>query len=159
MLVIEVVRDISILVVGLGILYLLYPMISRSQMKNIPKRGKKKDGKFAILIPARDESRVIRGLLDSLKEQTEPVLFSDVYVIVETEKDPTVKICKEYHANVIYRRNLKQQRKGYALNDAIVELLKKQKKYPYSTLLYSKVFFENIIVTSCYINLFPILHG
>lgn len=129
MLVIEVVRDISILVVGLGILYLLYPMISRSQMKNIPKRGKKKDGKFAILIPARDESRVIRGLLDSLKEQTEPVLFSDVYVIVETEKDPTVKICKEYHANVIYRRNLKQQRKGYALNDAIVELLKKQKKY------------------------------
>ena len=86
MLVIEVVRDISILVVGLGILYLLYPMISRSQMKNIPKRGKKKDGKFAILIPARDESRVIRGLLDSLKEQTEPVLFSDVYVIVERRK-------------------------------------------------------------------------
>ena len=48
MLVIEVVRDISILVVGLGILYLLYPMISRSQMKNIPKRGKKKRGAWRI---------------------------------------------------------------------------------------------------------------
>ena len=129
MFVIVFVRNISILIVGLGILYLLYPMISRNQIKNLPKIGRKKEGKFAILIPARDESKVIRGILNSLKEQTDPVQFSDVYVIVETGEDPTVEICKEYHANIIYRRNLKQQRKGYALNAAIVELLKRQKRY------------------------------
>ena len=52
----------------------------------------KDDPLFAVLIPARDESLVISDLLDSLKKQTYKVKSSDIYIIVESEKDPTVMI-------------------------------------------------------------------
>ncbi len=74
---------------------------------------------FAILIPARDESCVISSLLESIRTQKRKVAMKDVYVIVERKDDPTVLICKKYHASVIYRQHLELQRKGYALDEAI----------------------------------------
>lgn len=95
---------------------------------------------IAILIPARDESAVIEGLLQSLAAQTvlktpqlasqnpqtsqhQPFSMRDVYVIVETENDPTVKICHRYGASVIFRTHPEKQRKGYALDEAIKQIL------------------------------------
>lgn len=107
--------------------------------------------KIAILIPARDESAVIEGLLKSLAQQTvlqpsqltnpelashpsyttstathrAPYTMRDIYVIVETDRDPTVKICREYGASVIVRPHPEKQRKGYALDEAIKQILAK----------------------------------
>lgn len=85
---------------------------------------------FAILIPARDESKVISNLLDSIKKQTFKIDPKDIYIIVESKKDKTVDIAKERNINIIYRKNLtNRRRKGYALDDAIKEILKRKKHY------------------------------
>ncbi len=79
--------------------------------------------RLAVLIPARYESAVIGGLLKSLTEQTIKVPMRDVYVIVESLDDPTVGICKEYGCKVILREHLELQRKGYALDEAVKQIL------------------------------------
>lgn len=81
---------------------------------------------FAVLIPARDESAVIEGLLKSLTQQKTPIAMSDVYVIVESETDPTVEICNKYGCSVIVREHLELQRKGYALDEAVKQILQKR---------------------------------
>ena len=91
---------------------------------------KKQPPHIAVLIAARDESRVIEGLLRSLKAQTVPLRPEDVYVIVETMEDPTVKICEKYHNSVIVRRHpANRQRKGYALDEAVKQILAANKHY------------------------------
>ena len=85
---------------------------------------------IAILIPARDESKVISNLLESIKKQTYKIDSKDIYIIVESKKDKTVEIAKERNINIIYRKNLtNRRRKGYALDDAIKEILKNKKHY------------------------------
>ena len=90
----------------------------------------KEEPTFAILIPARDESLVISNLLDSIKKQTFKIVSKNIYIIVESKKDKTVSIAKSRNINVIYRKNLtNRRRKGYALDDALKEILKKKKHY------------------------------
>ena len=85
---------------------------------------------IAVLIPARDESKVISNLLESIKKQTYKIDSKDIYIIVESKKDKTVEIAKERNINIIYRKNLtNRRRKGYALDDAIKEILKNKKHY------------------------------
>lgn len=83
---------------------------------------------FAVLIPARDESKVIEDLFKSLKDQTRPVDPSSVYVIVESKDDPTIALAKKYHYKTIIRTHPEKQRKGYALDEA-VSIILKQKQY------------------------------
>lgn len=81
-------------------------------------------GRLAVLIPARDESAVIEGLLASLAWQTVGLAMRDVYVIVEDAADETVKIAKHYGVSVVVRRHLAgRRRKGYALDEAVKQIL------------------------------------
>jgi len=124
------------------------PILGRQKLNLTPRDG---PHRIAVLIPARDESAVIEGLLKSLAEQTvlqpsqltnselasrpsyatsaaahrAPYTMRDVYVIVETDRDPTVKICRQYGASVIIRPHPEKQRKGYALDEAIKQILAK----------------------------------
>ncbi len=84
---------------------------------------------IAILIPARNESAVIEGLLKSILKQTVQVKMRSVYVIVETLEDPTIRICKKYGCSVIVREHLELQRKGYALDEAIRQILAAERHY------------------------------
>lgn len=96
---------------------------------NFPKR-EKINKKFCFLVPARYESKVITGLLESIKNQSFKINLKDVYVIVESKDDPTVKICNNMGVTVIVRKKLDgRRRKGYALDDAIKEILINNKKY------------------------------
>lgn len=88
--------------------------------------------KFAILIAARNESRVIRNILDSLRMQNYPKNLFDIYVIVEDELDPTVNIVNEYghRFKVVVRKNIENRRtKGFALDDAIKFIKDRRKQY------------------------------
>ena len=72
----------------------------------------KTNHKFAILIPARNESHVINNLLQSLQKQEYPKDKYDIYVIVESADDPTNEICKQYeNTQVFVRPNLDIKRK------------------------------------------------
>ncbi len=89
----------------------------------------KKKPKFCILIPARNESQVISGLLESIQKQTRKIPMKDVYVIVEQEDDPTVSIVSKWGGNVIVRKHLALKSKGYALSEGIAYLLENHLSY------------------------------
>ena len=83
----------------------------------------------AMIIPARDESKVIEGLLRSIQKQTQPISMKDVYIIVETLDDPTIQIANHYEAQILLRTNLELKRKGYALDEGIKQILKQGNHY------------------------------
>ncbi len=92
------------------------------------KKAKKKHT-HAILIPARNESKVIADLLTSIKKQKYPTRLIDTYVIVSDPKDPTVEICKKFkRVECIVRANPpKKDCKGFVLNDSFKYI---KDKYP-----------------------------
>lgn len=102
-------------------------LASRSAV--FPKKKSKQQHRYAILIPARDESKVIEALLISIEKQSMPVSSCDVYVIVEDKNDKTVEIVKKHKMQIVYRQDLTKKRKGYALDDAIQEIRKQEKQY------------------------------
>ena len=108
---------ICLIFIVVGIILLIFGNISIRKNKNDVVKNND-DYNFCVLIPARDESKVIEGLLKSL---TLSVNMQDVYVIVEDMSDKTVDICKKYNATVILRTT-KKQRKGYALDEAIKQI-------------------------------------
>ena len=105
-------------------------MISFISRKNCNKPKKRKcTHNFCVLIPARYESRVIEGLLKSIKNQSYKINMKDVYVVVESIKDETVNICKKYNTSVFVRKDLDLKRKGYALDEAVKYILSCNKNY------------------------------
>lgn len=119
----------------IGLMCLLYAVIlwryANAALKhnslNLEKRTAKP--KMAVLIPARYESAVISELLSSIAAQTVPIPMKDIYVIVEDLADLTVEICKKYGSSVILREHLELQRKGYALDEAVKQILRSGKHY------------------------------
>ncbi len=73
-----------------------------------------KKRRIALVIPARDESRVIGDLFASIKKQTYDRDFFDVNVIVKDINDPTVAMARAIGANVFVAEN--QNCKGDALD-------------------------------------------
>lgn len=103
-----------------------YLVMPRCYLKTKKYNNKKR---YCILIPARYESKVINNLLLSITKQTTKINPKDIYIIVESIKDKTVDIAKQYNMNIILRENPSLKRKGYALNDAVTYILKKQIHY------------------------------
>ena len=121
-------RFISLILILIGFIIMVITNIISRKNNNKPIK-RKEDHNFCFLVPARYESKVIEGLLISLKKQTFKINMKDVYVIVESKKDETINICKKYNASVIIRKHLELQRKGYALDEAVKQILKSKKHY------------------------------
>ena len=62
-----------------------------------------KDHKFMAILPAHNEEKVIRNLIDSLKKQDYPQELLDIYVIADNCTDDTAKIAREAGAIVLER--------------------------------------------------------
>lgn len=126
----NILNNIVIILFAIGIILIIISELLTMMNNNKPKNKNKFIAKPAILIPARDESKVIEKLLISIKNQTHKINMEDVYVIVEDAKDKTVDICKKYSSTVVIRKNLEnRRRKGYALDDVVKYILKIKKKY------------------------------
>lgn len=119
---------IGIIILIIGLLLTISKRIISKFNKNYPTKQKIKNPNFCILIPARYESKVISGLLESIKNQTQKIDMKNVFVIIEDLTDPTLKITKSYGAKIIMRRKVHLKRKGYALMEAI-EYLNERKKF------------------------------
>lgn len=116
---------ISVLLLMQKIFYHIFGFIPSKKMPEA-----KKNHKYAILIPARNESKVIEGLLDSIKSQDYPSELVDIYVIVESTDDPTCEIIKKYsNTFTIVRQHLELKGKGHALDEAISQIFSSGKKY------------------------------
>ena len=113
---------IGIVLIFTGFLISIVLLIASKNNHNVPS-PKKNNGKYAILIPARNESKVIEDLLISIENQTRKIKAGDVYVIVEDKNDPTISIVHKHKMKIVFKKDLSLRRKGYALNDAVVEIL------------------------------------
>lgn len=116
----------SIVLILYGVIYYLYVIIMSKKNDIIVSNKNISSPRFCIVIPARDESKVIENLLISIKNQNYKMSFDDVYIIVEDIEDKTVEISKKYSANIIVRRKLELKRKGYALDEGIKEIIKRK---------------------------------
>ena len=120
-----ILEAIGITLIIIGLLMLFTTSFLARQNNNFPKIKRKKLENFCVLIPARDESKVIEDLLISIEKQTKKINMEDIYVIVEQTSDPTVEIAKKHHATIFIRKRLDLKRKGYALDECIKDLKEK----------------------------------
>lgn len=72
--------------------------------------------RFAFLISARNEERVIGQLIDSMNRQNYPRDAFDVFVIADNCTDRTGAVAETHGATVYYRHDLRKVGKGYALH-------------------------------------------
>lgn len=72
--------------------------------------------KYAVLIAARNEAKVIKNLLDSLRAQDYPKDFYRIFLVADNCTDNTAQIGRECGAVVYERFNDTEKGKGYALN-------------------------------------------
>lgn len=71
--------------------------------------------KYAIVIPARNESSVIGNLLNSIKRQDYPAELITVFVVADNCTDNTAEIAKKHGAICYERFDDEHRTKGYAL--------------------------------------------
>ena len=78
--------------------------------------------RYAVLIPARNERRVVPHLIDSLRRQDYPAELIDIFVIADNCTDDTAKVARAAGATVFERQESTLVGKGYALDYAMKEI-------------------------------------
>lgn len=71
--------------------------------------------RYAVLIAARNEEKVIGNLIDSLKEQKYPQDMFDIYVAADNCTDKTAAVASQNGATVFERFDNANVGKGFAL--------------------------------------------
>lgn len=117
---IDITSSALILIIfGIAWYYITYFFLAFTKPPVAPKSDKYT--KFAVLIPARDESKVVGNIIKALKNQSYPKEYFDVWFIVEKSDDPTIKIAQKNGYKAFIRDELTDQRrtKGFALQECI----------------------------------------
>lgn len=96
------------------VLYIPKLMQISYAFKKVPPLKAKDKRKISLVIPARDEIKVIGALLDSIAKQDYDRAYFDVNVIVKAEDDPTVELARRYGAEIFIVKD--QNCKGAALD-------------------------------------------
>ena len=87
--------------------------------------------RFAVLIAARNEETVIGNLLDSIKAQSYPERFLEVFVVADNCTDNTAEVARNMGCHVIERFNKEQVGKGYALTYLLDQMNESGASDPY----------------------------
>ena len=123
-----------------------------------PKRFKKAESnnRYGILIPARNEQKVIGQLIDSIKKQNYPSDLIDIFVIADNCTDDTARVARGYGAIVYERFDDQKKGKGYALDFVLNKIFEDYKDRKYkgffffdSDNLLSKDFVQNMNDAVC----------
>lgn len=81
-----------------------------------------KPHRFAVLICARNEEKVIAQLIDSIHKQDYPAELLDVYVLADNCTDATKEVAEHAGAVVFERQDQTKIGKGYALDRLLHEI-------------------------------------
>lgn len=113
------------LLLCLFLLILYIPRIAYyfAAFRNQPRLINEHKNRLAILVPAKNESKSIQALFDSLNNQTYDRDYFDIHVIVEDFRDPTVAMAKR-SVNATIHVVPEQTRKGEALDGALKKILR-----------------------------------
>ena len=96
--------------------YQLFYIVEVLWRRHRDERTASTNHKFAIMISARNEEKVIGNLLDSINKQDYPKDCFDIFVIADNCDDFTADISRRHGAIVIERHNTELVGKGYALD-------------------------------------------
>ena len=119
-------------IVMLILVVLLYTALNVGAIVGLVTKPKKyphakKNHKYAILIAARNEEKVIGNLIDSIKKQNYPSELIDTFVVADNCSDNTYLVAKEAGAIAYERFNTEQKGKSYALDYLIKKI---NEEYP-----------------------------
>ena len=92
---------------------IIFTILGAFFTRKFPKASKKH--KYAVLIAARNEERVIGNLIESISKQDYPRELFDIFVVADNCDDSTAKIARKKGAIVYERFNEENKTKGYAL--------------------------------------------
>lgn len=110
----------AVLVLFVFCLLWLALFLSREKREKIVIPAQQPQTRFAVIIPARNESAVIEGNLRALQNADYPARLYKTFVIVESMEDPTVEICARYPNTEVYlRKNYDRPGKGPALDECL----------------------------------------
>ena len=115
----------------LGLAYCAYHgyiILRGSLTKLSPIPWAKPEKRLAVVIPARNEGRVVGGLVSSLKRQRYPQHLYDVYVVPNNCSDDTEAAARQAGARILHCRG-EVHSKGGVLSDAFEQLLKAPEPY------------------------------
>lgn len=84
----------------------------------------KTDKRYAFIIAACNEEKVIGNLIDSIREMDYPQDLIEIFIVADNCTDKTGEIAKKKGAHVYYHNNPKERRKGFALHYMIEEMRK-----------------------------------
>ena len=120
---------VFVAMLGLAWFYVAGFFLSMKRIKKAPHSDK--FTKFAVLIPARNESGVIGNIIHALSVQTYPREYFDVWFIIESKDDPTYQIALDNNCKVFIRDQLTDDRrtKGFALQECIRYFKNTNQKY------------------------------
>lgn len=100
---------------GIAVFSLLPPKEHTRKTENL---------RFAVVIPAHNEGRVLEDLLNSLRKQDYPQSHICIFVFADRCTDCTAEIAHRSGARVLYPSRPQAGNKGYALADAFEQILK-----------------------------------
>lgn len=123
---ISVLIQLFVIVIGLyHVLVGLFAFIG----DNKPKVEIKKNHKFAMVVAAHNEEKVVSEIVDSLKLIDYDKENYDIFVIADNCTDKTAEIARQHGADVHERFTEGERGKGYALNWMFQRIFEMDKEY------------------------------
>jgi len=105
----------------------IYTVVSLCRKSKLYPKGDRH--RFAVLIAARNEGKVIGNLIESIHAQTYNPDLIDVYVVADNCTDDTASIA-ERHGAIVYKRYSHLRGKGYAL-DFLLQIIRQERGFNY----------------------------
>ena len=119
----------SAVFIALGVILYIMNIIVGHSNDNYPSPKNKLEPKICILITVKDNEKYIRSVLNSITKQTHYVDMKDVYIMLENDSDNIFNLIKEYNFNLYVKKWETPNRRGYALDELVRNILEKKKYY------------------------------
>ncbi|HEX6983576.1 MAG TPA: glycosyltransferase family 2 protein [Balneolaceae bacterium] len=129
MIIFEIAQYCFAVVTGVLLGYQMMLSFSALKGRKIEDFKTDRQRKFAIVIPAHNEEKVIAKTLYSLGALVYPKNLYDLIVVADNCTDNTAKIAGNLGATVLERTNKEKRGKGYALRWGFDRILQGDKKY------------------------------
>lgn len=114
--------------------HVLYFFIGLKKSRKYPDAAK--NHKFAAIISARNEEKVIGALIDSIRKQNYPESRLDIFVVADNCTDNTAEIARSRGAIVYERFNDRLKGKGYALDFLMKNIMSEHSEAGYEAFVF-----------------------
>lgn len=105
------------------LIYLIIPFFTKKETHKTIKMNK-----FAVLISARNEEKVIGNLIETIKKQDYPENLIKIFVVADNCTDGTAQVSRDAGAIVFERFDKEKVGKGYALDYLLQKISEKYAK-------------------------------